>query len=292
MIRVTVRNEEKATMDRLVRLYPLPTQEMPLRGAYLAHDVRQHARRSGKAFVYANFVASIDGRIAVPRAEDEGLAVPQGTANDRDWRLFQELAAQADLIISSGRYLRDWAAGRAQEILQVDDPRFADLRAWRQDRGLAPQPDIAILSRSLRFPIPDVLTAGGRRAVVFTTAAPDPGRVGPNRVKEIESRAGPVIVAGEDSVDGTTLVQRMAELGYHTVYSAAGPRVLHLLAAGGALDRLYLTHAHRLLGGESYASIVEGALFEPPVDLALNTIYLDPQALDGLGQLFVSYDRA
>jgi hypothetical protein len=29
---------------------------------------------------------------------------------------------------------------------------------------------------------------------------------------------------------------------------------------------------------------------EPAVDLQIYTIYLDPHALDGLGQLFVSYD--
>jgi riboflavin biosynthesis pyrimidine reductase len=212
--------------------------------------------------------------------------VPKAIANERDWRLFQELAAQADLIISSGRYLRDWADGRAQEILQVDDPRFADLRLWRQEQGLSPQPDLAIISGSLRFPIPDVLTAGGRRFVVFTTADPDPARVA-----EIEARAGRVVVAGDKSVDGATLVQCMTELGYRTVYSATGPKVLHLLISGGVLDRLYLTHANRLLGGQPFASVVEGALLEPAFDLRIHSIYLDPHALNGLGQLFVSYDR-
>ena len=60
------------------------------------------------------------------------MMVPKNIVNDRDWRLYQELAAQADLIISSGRYLRDWADDRAQEILQVDNPEFADLKTWRQ----------------------------------------------------------------------------------------------------------------------------------------------------------------
>jgi hypothetical protein len=36
---------------------------------------------------------------------------------------------------------------------------------------------------------------------------------------------------------------------------------------------------------------VEGALLESAVDLQINSVYLDPHALDGLGQLFVSYDR-
>ena len=213
--------------------------------------------------------------------------VPKNTANDRDWRLFQELAAQADLIISSGRYLRDWADGRAQEILRVADPAFADLKAWREEQGLSAQPDIAIISGSLEFPIPEVLTAGGRQVVVFTTANPDPARV-----KEIEAKAGQVIVAGEERVAGEQMVQHMAELGYTTVYSAAGPKVLHLLLAGGVLDRLYLTYANRLLGGDPYSSIVEGDLLNSAVGMKLNTVYFDPYALEGLGQLLMSYHRA
>ena len=272
--------------DSVLQLYPLPVTERGLKGLFLSHNLRQYSEENDRAFVYGNFVTSIDGRIAIPHPTRSGLVVPQDIANERDWRLFQELAAQADIIISSGRYLRDWADGRAQEILQIDDPRFADLRHWRQDQGLPPQPDIAIISGSLQFPIPDVLTAGGRKVVVFTGANPDP-----DRVAEIESRAGQVVVAGTTRVEGATLVQRMTELGYRTIYSATGPKVLHLLLAGQVLDRLYLTHANRLLGGQPFSSIVEGDLLKPAVDLQINTIYLDSRAREGLGQLFVSYER-
>ena len=55
----------------------------------------------------------------------------------------------------------------SRKILQIDDPRFADLREWREIQGLPSQPDIAIISGSLRFPVPEVLTAGGRKFVVF-----------------------------------------------------------------------------------------------------------------------------
>lgn len=270
--------------ENVLQLFPLPARERRLTGLYLSHDLRARQPASGEVVIYANFITSLDGRIAVPRPSGEGLRVPDQTANDRDWRLFQELAAQADLIISSGRYLRDWAAGRAQEILQVDDPRFADLRAWRLQRGLPPQPDIAILSASLEFPIPEVLTAAGRRFLVVTPADPDPARV-----KEIEARGGRLFVAGEESVRGERLAQTLAELGYRFVYSAAGPQILHLLAAGRVLDRLYLTFAGKLLGGEQFASIVAGPLFDPPVTAKLASLYLDPIALDGLGQLFACY---
>jgi len=273
-------------MDKLQQLYPLPTRTLPLKGAYLAHDLRSVAGEGGRPYVYANFIASLDGRIAVPREGEMGMTVPAATANERDWRLYQELAAQADLIISSGRYLREWAEGKAQEILQVDDPRFADLRAWRQERGLKPQADIAILSNSLRFPVPEVLTAAGREVVVFTSAAADPAGV-----REMEARAGRVVVAGEETVEGAQLVKAMGALGYRLIYSAAGPKIMQTLVAGGVLDRLYLTVAHRLLGARRYATIVEGARFEPAVGMALNQIYLDPAGVEGVEQLFLSYDR-
>ena len=272
--------------DTVQQLYPLPVSEHPLSGLFLSHDLRKISAESGEPFVYTNFVSSVDGRIAIPHPTRPGLMVPKDIANERDWRLFQELAAQADLIISSGRYLRDWADGRAQEILQTDDPRFADLRQWRQDRGLTPQPDIAIISGSMRFPVPEVLTSGGRKVIIFTSANADP-----ERVSAIESDSCRVVVAGNERVEGATLVQRMSEMGYKTIYSATGPKVLHLLLAGGVLNRLYLTLASRILGGQPYSSIVEGSLFEKGLDLRMDSLYFDSAALDGLGQLFIAYDR-
>lgn len=83
------------------------------------------------------------------------------------------------------------------------------------------------------------------------------------------------------------MVQRMTELGYQTIYSGAGPKILHLLLIGSVFKRLYLTYANRLLGGQPYASILEGLLLDPAVKLKINTIYLDSDGMDGLGQLFI-----
>ncbi len=272
--------------DSVLQLYPLPSSERELRGLYLAHDLRQYANDE-TPYIYANFVTSLDGRIAVKQPRGKGMMIPKNIANDRDWRLYQELAAQADLIISSGRYLRDWAEGRAQEILQTGDPRFADLRDWRIARGLKPQPDIAIISSSLDFPIPKVLTTNGRRAVFFTTAKPNT-----KRVREIEAKAGPVFVAGIKRVTGRLLQKRIQELGYRVVYSAAGPQVLHLLLEGKVLNRLYLTHANRILGGQEFDSIVAGDLLKPAADFKLDALYFDAAGLEGVGQMFASYERA
>jgi riboflavin biosynthesis pyrimidine reductase len=273
--------------DSIIRLFPLPSQDFPLKGLYLSHNLRKNNRDSRESFVYSNYVTSLDGRIAVPHPTKAGMVVPDQITNPRDWRLFQELAVQADIIITSGRYLRDYAEGRAQEILRVyDDPQFADLKDWRTERGLSPQPDLAVISGSLDFPVPPALIHGDRNIVVITT-----NRADPVRIKALERQTGKVIIAGEGSVNGYRLVESLLEMGYRTIYNATGPKVLHLLLAAGVLDRLYLSFVNRLLGGSPFSSIVEGKLLDQPADFILNTIYLDPHALNGLGQLFTSYNR-
>ncbi len=273
--------------ENVLKLYPAPTREVPLKGVYLEEDLQAQSEKLGKALVYSNFITSLDGRIAIPHPSGTGMTVPDQIANDRDWRLFQELAVQADIIITSGRYLRDYAEGRAQEILRVyEDPAFADLREWREQQDMPPFPDLAVISGSLDFPLPDLLTWGDRSIVVVTTQNADP-----ERLDAMREQVANVIIAGEQSVEGKPLVDSLTKLGYKTVYSTSGPKVLHLLLKDGVLDRLYLTFAHRFLGGTPFSSIVEGDLLEPAQDFQLRSVYLDPHALDGSGQLLTSYDR-
>ena len=273
--------------DTIWQLYPMPAQEVDLKGLYLRHDLRKFGQELGRPFVYTNYVTSIDGRIAIPRSEGKGMVVPKDTANDRDWRLFQELAVQADVILSSGRYLRDYAEGKTQEILRVyDEPRFEDLGRWRAERGLSDYPDLAVVSGSLDFPIPSFLTQSGRKVIVITHGAADKERMG-----KLQAEAGHVVIAGENDVSGRQAIDALGELGYRTIYMATGPRVHHLLLSDNALDRLYTTVAHRLLGGQPFSSLVEGGLLQPAVGMRLNALYFDPHALDGLGQQFVCYER-
>ncbi|SER40133.1 Pyrimidine reductase, riboflavin biosynthesis [Nitrosomonas sp. Nm51] len=272
--------------QHIIQLYPQPGDKQPLKGTYLAHNLRRFAG-TDQAYVYANFIASLDNRIAISQDGGNGMRIPQSITNDRDWWLFQELACQADIIITSGRYLREWAQGNAQEILQTDDPRFAELRDWRLAQGLPPQTDIAIISNNLNFPVPDVLTAGGRKTFVFTTADTKP-----DKARAIEKKGIPVIVAGgQTGVNGAAMIDYLTKRGYRLIFSSAGPKILHLLIASRMLNRLYLTHACQILGGEYYAGIIEGKLLEPAADFNLNSLYLDPAGPGGQSQLFYAFDR-
>ncbi len=268
------------------RLYPTPVQQMELNGLYLNQDLRSIRAPGDEPFVYANFISSLDGRIAVADPSGHGLMIPKQTANDRDWRLFQELAVQADIVISSGRYLRDYADGRAQEILRVyDDPNLEDLKDWRTDRGLSPYPDIAVISNSLDFPLPEALFQHGRSLIVVTSESADRKLLG-----AIHEKTDKVMIAGLERVEGARMIRGLKDWGYRTIYSSAGPKILHMLLSANRVDRLYLTTAQRLLGGKPFASIVDGGRLEPPRETALRELYLDPHALEGAGQLFIIYD--
>ena len=235
----------------VIRLYPQPSQEFPLEGLYLGQNLRQHAASRSGPFVYSNYITSLDGRIAVPHPSRPDLVVPKAITNPRDWRLFQELAIQADILITSGRYLRQYERGEVQEILTVfDEPRFVDLMRWRREKGLTPRPDLVVISASLNFPIPASLTAEGRRVIVLTVESADI-----DRVAALKKQAGEVFYAGENGVSGQEAVNTLARLGYKLIYNATGPKVLHLLLKDGAATPVNTSgqSAFQNLGDESPA---------------------------------------
>ena len=271
----------------LLELHPSTGEKRPLRGLYLDQGLFHQSTDVKRPFLFTNYITSLDGRIAIPHHSKPGMKVPESTANARDWRLFQELRAQADLLITSGRYLRDISDGRAQENLAIyDDPEFADLGRWRQAQAMPLEPDLAVLSASLNFDIPPKTVQDGRRLWVFTTENADP-----ERVRELERGGATVLRSGPARVDGQLLVQHLADAGYQSVFATAGPKVLHTLLSAGQLDRLYLTFAHRLLAGDPFSSILEGPLLASALDFELHSLFLDAETPGAGGQLFARYDR-
>lgn len=273
-------------MTELLRLYPAPGGPVTLNGLYLDGPLEPPGF-SGPLFVYSDFVVSLDGRIAAAPPGERRQRVPAATANPRDWRLYQELAGHADVLITSGRYLRDLEAGRAQDILPVSsDEAFADIRHWRRARRLAPQPDIAVVSGSLDFKVPRTFRQQGRRVIALTTES-----ALAERVAAREREGAVVIKTGEQKVDGGFLCDWLADAGYGRAYSVTGARVLHTLLLAGRLDALFLTTVHRLIGGEPFTSLLQGTTLAIPAGFRLSSLYYDAAALDGVGQTFARYNR-
>lgn len=272
----------------VIELYPASGTRQPLQGLYLSQTL-ETGRAQKSPFIYSNFISSLDGRIALPGPGRNSHQVPSAIANSRDWRLFQELAAQADLLITSARYFRQSEDQEAQAELPVgSSAEFDDLRAWRIEQGLSPQPDIAVFSASLDVPVSAINRYRERNVYLITGSTADS-----EKLEQITAASHTqVINCGQHGrVDASLLRVKLNELGYQRVYAIAGPAVLHTLVQGKALDRLYHTTAHCLLGGTKFDTFVSGSEFHPEVCMPLRAMYLDTRAPDGAGQTLAVYGQ-
>jgi riboflavin biosynthesis pyrimidine reductase len=270
---------------RILRLYPGPPQESALAGTYLAQNL--HTLGTAAApFVYADFVLSLDGRIAL-RDPSTGMShLPAELRSDNDLRLLLELEAQADCLITNSSYLRAIAAGHLDDILQVgtrDDTR--DLAEWRSQNGLSRQPAVVIASASLDFPIPPSLSLHAQRVLIATGEATPA-----DKLKVLRAQGYEVIIAGKGgSVEGAALTSALAGLGFRSIFLLAGPRMLETALRDGVLLRLYVTIAHRILGGESFDTLISGPELGSAGRLRLTALYYDGMVPDQIGQWFAQF---
>jgi riboflavin biosynthesis pyrimidine reductase len=270
----------------LLRLYPPPSVEIPLEGLYL--DLSLHRLGTPEApFVYANFLTSLDGRIALEDAQGQTY-LPKSLTTPADFRLFLELHSQADCLITHGGYLRALAEQRLGNILQVgahDSGR--DLPAWRAAQGLKPQPAVVVASASLNFPMPDSLRAHGQACLIATGAKADPARIA-----YWQDQGYPVLVAGHGAqVEGGLLTRLLGEQGYRAIYLIAGPSMLDTMLRDGQLARLFHTTTHQLMGGAAFRTLLPGAELGRAGHLKLRSLYYDPDTPAGSGQWFAQFER-
>ena len=269
----------------MLRLFPPPVRTRRLEGLYLNERLPPPA--AGElALVYANFVTSLDGRIAVTDAEGASR-LPEGLTNPRDWRLFQELQAHADCLVTHGGYLRALASGTLGNVLQVGlDTGSEDIARWRAEQGMSAQPAVAVLSASLDLHIPDSVATHRQPVHVLTTAA-----ARRDRITAISEAGFDVVVTGPGPwVRSRDAVEVLAERGYHRLYLQTGPRTLETALRDGVLSRLYLTIRHRVVGGECFDTMLRGALLGESGAVRLAALYLD-EAPDGdCGQFFACFE--
>ncbi len=271
---------------RVLRLFPGPSEEMALTGLYVA-DALHTLGSAAAPFVYASFVGSLDGRIALPDAVTGASHLPVEITSENDFRLFLELQAQADCLVTHSGYLRDLAAGRLDDVLQIGTRAMdRDLARWRLENGLSAQPAVVVASASLDFPMPESVIREKQRVLVAT------GRQAPrDRVDALRARGYPVLIAGDGaSVEGAPLVRELGKLGFRSVYLLTGPRMLSTMLRDGALSRLYLTIVHRVVGGEGFHTMATGPRLEGAGRMRLSSLHYDAAGPDGAGQWFARFE--
>lgn len=279
----------------LTRLFPTPSQEVELKGLYLSQQLHQ-AGSPEKPFVYANFLSSLDGRIAIQDPDTGQSYTPKELTSKADFRLFMELHTQADCLITHGGYLRALAANKLGNILQVSNQDGnQDLGFWRKAQGLTAQPALVIASASLDFPMPDSLKQHQQPVYIATGAKADP-----ERIAYWQDQGYPVLQTGKAKrVQGDSLIEALSGYGYRSYYLIAGSEMLATMLRQRQLSRLYLSIQHQLMGGEKFHSLLSASMLADQGSLKLRSLYYDVGVTDydssvstGIGQCFYQFDVA
>ncbi len=274
-------------------------KQLPLKGLYLAQRLADMAAALERALVLTTFLTDRNGVIA-KADEDHHFHVPAETRNASDWRLSQELMAQADVLIIGGSYLKRLEApgSQAQDILHQFEPggEFEDLGEWRLHEGYQKRsPDLAVIAQDLDFKIPERVMKSGRRIPVFTTDS----MAKSDEAKAFAAAGTPVIGAGALGVHAGRMIDYLQrEMRARVIVMASGPRVLELLLQGKRLDLLYLTRVQREISFDDPSRVLtllpSGKKVQDLGEFHLTHEYQQDRAVAGDGspisQSFFRYD--
>ena len=271
---------------RILRLFPTPQKSVTLSGLYLAHQVHKLGTQS-HPFVYANFVSSLDGRIALADSHHGETYIPKHLMTHSDFMLFMELHAQADCLITHGGYLRTLATKKIGNILQVGNhSRCTEFINWRRKNNLTEQPAIVIASASLDFPMHQSLKNQQQSVYIATGKNADL-----NRVRKWEKQGYTILFCGEEKlVQGASLIRQLGLLGYKSIYLIAGPQMLDTMIRENQLSRLYQTITHQLIGGKNFRTLLTNSELGSKGNLRLKSLYYDANSPISSGQFFIQFE--
>jgi riboflavin biosynthesis pyrimidine reductase len=205
--------------------------------------------------VYANFVQTIDGVVAIPSVPDSNRLVSGGSEADRF--VMGLLRAAADVVLIGSGTLRASARGRwrPDTVFPAAAGAYAELR---RALGLALRPRVAILTASGSIP-PDRAVLEDAPLVVTTNA-------GAERLAGTLPGGGEIVaLPGDAEVDVRSAVELLRGRGYGRILSEAGPHVFGSLVEADVVDELFLTVSPLLAGRTDSGplGLVEGVALLP-----------------------------
>ena len=222
--------------------------------------------RLAEETLFANFVETADGVVAIPSLERSNALI---SGSEADRFVMGLLRAVADVVLVGCGTVIASPNGRwkAQTVFPPAAELFAELQGSLGHEGDA---RVAIVTgRGSVDPDHPAVRDG---ALILTTA------LGYERLRgRIEPPAELEVVRGETAVDVRSAVEALRALGYRRILSEAGPRLFGSLAREALVDDLFLT-VSPLLAGRSGAleklGLVHGVdlLPERRVELRLHSV--------------------
>jgi len=201
--------------------------------------------------VRLNMIVSVDGGTSWG-----GVSGALGGSADK--ALFSVLRSFADVVLVAAGTMRAEHYGPAQ----LTEP----MQQTRRQRGQAPIPNIAVVSRScqMEWDTPFFTAAVARPLVITVTDASEADRTRAATVAD-------VIVVGDQDVNLAGALDELRIRGAANVLAEGGPTLNGELARAGLLDELCVTLAPRLASGDA-KRIISGSTLDELEDLQLRSI--------------------
>jgi riboflavin biosynthesis pyrimidine reductase len=227
---------DDSLLERLYEMDALPAIELP------EELVRLHDGPLGfdEPCVYANFVASADGIVAIPSIPRSNDLIASDSAGDRF--LMGLLRALADVVLIGAGVLGASPAStwRPDRVYPEAAAAFAELRRLH---GKSESPEIAVLSGRGGVDVSHPLFEAG--AVVLTSDA------GAARLEGRLPAASAALALDESTrIDPRVVVDALRARGHRLILSEAGPHTFGRLADAGLVDELFLTVSPLLVGDD------------------------------------------
>jgi riboflavin biosynthesis pyrimidine reductase len=205
--------------------------------------------------LYANFVGSVDGVVALPALLESSL-IAAGSEHDRFVMGLLRACADAVLIGAGTLHGSPQTRWTAEHAYPPAAPLYAELR---RQRGRPPQPTLAVLSGSGR--INPQHPGLGERSIVLTSeqGAAQLGR-------RLPDSAAIVPIGNQSPLDPALAVETLRAGGHELILCEGGPLLFGELVDAGLVDELFLTISPVLAGhggASGRLSLLEGAELLP-----------------------------
>jgi riboflavin biosynthesis pyrimidine reductase len=189
-----------------------------------------------KSCVYANFVASLEGIVALPGATESGQIISGRNAADRFVMGLLRACAGA-VLLGAGTFRK--SGGHLWHPDRIYPPGAAAFAQARQQLGLEPRPRFALLSASGNV---DVTQPALEHAFLFTTAQ------GEATLRGKLPSSTRLIVQDGARLDLAQVLSLLRAEGHLRVLTEGGPALFSELVQGRLVDELFLTSSPALFG--------------------------------------------
>lgn len=207
-------------------------------------------------WVYANFVETLDGVVALPEVPRANRLI--AGESEADHFVMALLRACADVVVVGSGTLRGSPRSKwlPESVYPAAAPELAELRAALR---LEPQPRLAVVSAGRStLTLPD---GTSERAIVLTTHA------GADRLSGALPGVEIVAVSDGEAVDVLAAFAALRERGLRRVLCEGGPTLFASCLRAGLIDELFLTLSPVVAGRTSLPrealGLVEGEAFLP-----------------------------